>query len=521
MRATKLRTALSELGFNGQTADHGWDPDESQHRALICNLYISGILSKENIWESINVMGGFKDKTKAFKLICGVLETAGAFQPDINKFHHIHVLDNLFEDDSFDQQDIQDFILYWRQFAFARKPLQERNELQKSDWMQDEHRKQAYINNSTVLGLLTSVSPLKKSYHETWVMGASYPTQKLRIEYLKAKMLETGFQPGQTRFLAGKRELTVGLDGKEYMLALADKLGIKYDSAAPTVKRQDGKDYLNYTDPNGKKLYESDMVADVYQAHFGVEIDEKQLIDSDAIETKNRPDTVSTSLDAADKLIQSNKGGVLGNESNIQVLVCSNQPYIRRQTMAAQEAIDQQLNANGLKDVVKITACACGPALSEEAAKASIAVLHSDGLGALGAQQYKALPNAIKKRDPENLMYQSREKVKETFKTFNTKAKTTLSYVNNIVCSYAPHMLVAGVALNCFMYRNEASRGNYIVTNLLYATATALCTSIVSAFHTTCKADWKSIYDHIRKDGVSSFVERVQSANFERSMPAL
>jgi hypothetical protein len=509
----KLRTALNDLGYKGLTIDEpNTQPPrqrvitaEEQHKALIENLYISKTLTPSRIWESINIMGGFKNPRQTFSLICTILENAGAFQNDLSKFNAEHVLDNLFAEERFDKQDVQDFLLYWRQFAFARGVKEERNEIKKTDWMKDEKLVAKYVENSYTLGLMTEDKATRESYHETWVMGASQPVQELRTKYLKAKQ-ETRLETGQVRFLAGKRGLTAGLDGKEYMLALAEKLGIAYEASTPTVARPDKKEYLNYTDPKGRRLYESDMVADVYQTHFGTALEAKQLIDSNAIAEKNRPDTISTSMDAADKLIKRLKEGDLKGQTDIHVLVCSNQPFNKRQTMAAQKAIDQKLKASGLKGIT-ITAHAFGPELTSETAKKRVEVLHSDGIGVLGSEQYAALKDTTPKRDSSCLLYQAREKLKDAFKCLNSTIRL-----------FPVPVLSSIVVVNSILYSRNTEREGYVYCNLCNIALSFLSLNFVFEYQKGMQG-LQTVYHSMVKEGVCSFVQRVQSANFENSMP--
>lgn len=489
MKST-LRTALNALGF----------PEENQHKALIENLYISGILTPQNLWESVTMLGMFANKPKVFSLIVSVLNHAGAFQNNLDHFDVEYILNNLFTEAEFDQQDIYDFILYWGQFAFARKPLQERNDIKRQSWMENEDLRTRYIGNCRILGLVDPIFPDNIALDETWVMGASYPTTKDRLKYLADRIDEDNLQPGKIRLLSGKRELSVGLDTEDGIITLAKKLNIKYNKKSPFVQRADGKTYLNYSISETRRLYESDMMQD--QAAQILNQGGVELIDSEVVLGKGRPDTVITAVDAANALIYRIQHGDLRGKKEINILICSNQPYIERQYLAAKRVVEELLRKNKINVTVNVHRSGYG--MSDEVCHKKINVLHSDGLGVYTNELYKNVTHAPK-RPMSYLLYQSREKTKEMVNFLSSK-------------SFCTTTLAASIAINVVL--NTIILLNFITCSLLFLASTTLIGATNIALNKSLEG-LSIIWDLALKEGPVSFVQRIKDAAMEHNIPAI
>ncbi|MBA8666778.1 hypothetical protein H1Q59_02590 [Holosporaceae bacterium 'Namur'] len=425
-QSSSLMRVLSELGFNGwdkydvdYSYKNGNPPKvvetysaQVQQEAFIKNMYISGLFSKENIWESINIMGGFEDPVSIFNSICTHLSDAGAFQPDLEKFKAAEILKNLFSESVFDNQDIQDFILYWTQTAFNRKVNQERASLATMYWMQDNDLKKDYFENARIMGLVAAKVPLAESYDETWVLGSAALPLIWKMDNLKNTKELKGINPGFERFLTGKRELSnMGvLESPDFIKKVADFIGVKYIGEPNSfIKRPDDKQYLNYAEGETKKVYESDLVRYIYQDCFNKTLDEQNLIDVAAREGTARPDTGDTIKAALNKLIQeAEEKEEFKKGKEITILITSIQPHIERQRIGAQRIIDNELKSKGFAHI-KISTHSLAPELNEQVALANISILHSDMATLISEQYLKITEGKEAKRDAGHLMFQSRQ----------------------------------------------------------------------------------------------------------------
>jgi hypothetical protein len=386
---------------------------EEQAIALVENMYISDLLKPAIIWESICVLKNFKDDKIAFQLINDVLKESGAYseQKDIKNFNAKLILKRLFQKNSiFQLQDAEDFSLYIRQTAFGRDLAQERNNLTKSAWMQDAELIDKYIKNFQTLGLLSREQPSSDTSDEIWVFGASKPVEEVRLRDLNQLIASKGFKTDVIRLLGGKRELSVGLDGKEYILELAKKLERKYDENNPFLMRGN-QEYLNYLE-GVERLYETDMINDLYSSIFGQAVTTKQeVIDSDKAENRNRPDTIQTINDSMTKLLNRIESGDLKNKEEITVLLVSSQPFCERQKLQTKITLDKALKEKNIK--IKIKFESLGREASYELAKSRIEVLHSDGMGSLSATQYQLYTQGENRvREIDLMLYSKRAEIK-------------------------------------------------------------------------------------------------------------
>ncbi|ETO16890.1 HAD-superfamily hydrolase, subfamily IA [Reticulomyxa filosa] len=259
-----------------------------QQKAFITMLYIPGYFLPERVWQDVNSMGGFQDPLLIYEHILNVMNDAKAYPIDPMAFNSTYVIKNLFNNELFDKQDIQDFITYWGQTAFDRKIKQERNEIFEKDWL--IVFAEEYLKSAQVLGLVSKIEPKYRYYDEVWVQGASRQALLDRLEYIK-KYEDAGIQFETIRILNGDRELWAEIEGvnngpnidielgKIYMLDLAIKNGFKINDNQPFVKyekeenlplgRVKNRTYINYADGETRVLDEAIMSEDIKKVVFG------------------------------------------------------------------------------------------------------------------------------------------------------------------------------------------------------------------------------------------------------------
>jgi hypothetical protein len=364
-----------------------------QHEALIENFYLAEYFEEQNLWNTVHALGNFSDNTKAFNLINQVFIKAGANQVNPYKFDAQYVINNLFKENDFDEKDALDFLTYTAQTAFERESWQERDIIATKPWM--EKHKEKYLQNARKLNLVDAVPPIREKYDETWFMGAAAGRIETRLQYLKDT--SDNLDSGIVRFLTGEREVSANLDGKDYIFYLAQKHEIKYDQKNP-FKLINGQQYLNYLPTEPRKLTETYILKDKYKKIFGSELPENWIIDTKQ-QNNERPTTYTTALDAADLMLKQHK------DKELHIRIISNQPYIDRQAVIVQTAINEKISEAKRFDL-SVKVYGTGAAFSSQ-----LKDIHSE-LGALIGEQYKVIIQKIgAKRDSKSLMFQSRPKL--------------------------------------------------------------------------------------------------------------
>lgn len=422
---SKFEHTAKLLKFNGNERISA----KVQQEALLKAFYYAGYFKPENLWQDINHLG-FDNPEDVFLSIMKAVVKSGANQKDQSKFNPTILRKHLFNTDSISESDALDLLMYIGQHAFNRELNQERNELSEQTWM--EQYKSEYTKVATDLGLVERISPSNVMYDEAVVLGAARYTVTGRIlDYIHNTNNGIVIK-GITTALAGKRPLWAEIDGissdvyeqligksregkriedinlqhgtlrevtsggVDYMLALASKIGIEINNDEQTIiyRTEDdipsgfrsGRTYLNYIDTK-KFLTETDMVYDVLDTISKGKI---KVSDTESSPDGSRPDTSSTARDYANSFIERIQSGHFGGQKEFIIYVQSNQPYVKRQTLAVQNEIDRAIEESGIEGL-KIIAEGVGYGVGEISIKRS----HSE-LGALLSVEYQ---NALRENN--------------------------------------------------------------------------------------------------------------------------
>lgn len=435
--------------FESSATKLGFDSAAKQE-ALLKIFYYAGYLNPHSLWTDLNSIEGIKNHAQeAFEIIYPALVGAHADQRDAKQFHPETLRTKLF--DGLSEQESADLLLYLAQHAFNRKLGQERNELTSQNWM-TEHKVE-YIEAAKILGLIDRIEPAHKEYHAGWNAGASRIGVLTRvIDYFNTISSKNIAIKGETSVLAGGRELWAEIDGitpeilkklmdvakskvdidrvdislpsgnnearteegKKYVVELAGRNNIALNPTMPLIKyatkaecpagREPGRWYPNYAAGEGRKLTESLMSQDVLKT-IAADKDVK-IVDTAASTDGERPDTITTAADAAQKVVAKIKAGEYGDQKTFFVLFESNQPYIERQTLATQAAVDEVLVKHGLK-AEGYTIIVDGVGFRN---KQDVATVHSE-LGALVTERMKVAfaEGLIHEHDLRHLLFQTRD----------------------------------------------------------------------------------------------------------------
>lgn len=444
----KHKGLIEYANFKSASTKLGFDSVAKQE-SLLKIFYYAGYLDPHRLWADLNRIDGIKDHAaEAFKLIYPALVEAHADQRDAKQFHPEILRAKLFE--GLNEKESADLLLYIAQHAFNRKLGQERNELKAQDWM-TEYRGE-YIDAARVLGFIDRVEPSYKEYDAGWNAGASRIGLLARvIDYFNTISSKALIIKGETSVLAGGRELWAEIDGitpqvleklmdadkrninmdlvnislpsgsnegraeegKKYIAALAGRNDIALNPEMPLIKyttkaecpagREPSRWYPNYADGEMRKLTESLMSQDVLKTITGNK--DVSIVDTAASVDGMRPNTTTTAADAARKIVAKIKAGEYGTQKTFFILFESNQPYIERQTLATQAAVDEVLAKDGLK-ADGYTIIVDGVGFGN---KQGIETVHSE-LGALLTERMKAAfaSGLIPPHDLSQLLFQSR-----------------------------------------------------------------------------------------------------------------
>lgn len=446
--------AATLLEFTSKSNDSPIVTTKQKQEALLKIFYYAGYFEPKKVWQDIQGVGISNPEKTFYGIMKSVTKASvpEGFDPKILR-------KNLFNDSDLSKSDALDYLLYIGQSAFARNQNQERNELNKENWM-DIH-KDEYFGAAKTLGLVDQRLPQHDSYIESWIAGASRVgvlARLIDINYLlDKKLLKT---TGKTLILAGQRPLWAEIDGispallkqmesaisknisvegmgdvskfieeksklvqegREYMQELATKSRIQLDSINPFIvyEKEDvnmpkglfvGRTYPNYLDINDGYLSETLMSYDLLTKYLSDKIS-IGVIDTKTGSNGSRPDTATTANDAARSLIESIVASHKSdNNTKLEYHVSfhSNQPYIERQTLTAQREVDKELKKRKLSDV-KVTLDGVGFSAKEQ----DVAKIHSE-LGALFLERYKNIAESdaeiIFSRNLGDLTYRTRSK---------------------------------------------------------------------------------------------------------------
>ncbi len=452
--ASNFELAATRLGFAGyKKVDR--DISAANHQeALLKQLQIAGDFQPDKLWHSVNRLG-FKDPVAVFRDIYPAVKKSKADQTDPSKFNAKVLRKNLGKGSLLDEQDLRDLILDMSQNAFGRGAGQERNELSSKAWMSTYERE--YLANAATLRLIDRETPEHQLYDLGWIAGASRIGVLARIidyrnilEKYNIKII------GDTSVLAGARPLWANIDGitptvlqelvgawntrtdldsvdislpvgddqarinegQEYMLTLATKSKIRLNPLSPFIQyktKEDspsgyfpGRVYPHYEQEETRKLTESLMSQDIVSTYLTDQSASVAIVDTQATQHQ-RPTTISTTRDATKNLAQRIIAGEYGSKKEFVVLFQTNNPYIERQTIAAQREANKifkefKLDTKGYTIKIEGIGFKC---------KQDVATIHSE-LAALVAEKWK---NAVElqteegiapKRNIDTLLYQTR-----------------------------------------------------------------------------------------------------------------
>ncbi len=443
--------AANRLGFNGYKKADKIVSAVNQQEALLKQLQMAGYFQPEKLWQDINHLG-VKDPTATFTKMYSAVKKSKADQSDPSKFNAKILRKNLGKGTELDEQDAMDLILYTAQNAFGRKPGQERNELASQDWMNTY--KKEYFAAATTLRLIDREAPERQDYDEAWIAGASRIGVLTRIIDYHYTLSKYGIKVrGATEVLAGERGLWANIDGitpivrdklleayktksdldmidislpagedrsrieegQEYMTGVAARYGIKLNLTSPFIQYTTKEDcppghfparvYPNYATTESRKLTETLMSQDLIATYPPSGTNTITTVDTLA-DQHQRPTTASTARDAATKLVKNIIDGHYGDQKEFTVLFETNNPYIERQTIAAQREVNKVLKDYKLDNkgyIVKIEGVGFK-------CKQDVTTVHSE-LAALIAEKWKTATgeDISPKRPIEKLQFQTRD----------------------------------------------------------------------------------------------------------------
>ena len=452
--------AALELGFLGYKKGNGVNISMEQHQEALLKIFqLAGYFNLSSIWNDLNCIGSIPNIEKVFDEISCIMKYSHADQPDPRKFDATYMRLNLFQNDSFDLHDALDFILYMAQHAFGRQNGQERYELVSPDWL--TNNMDYYREIVRLLRLIDREYPTLSEYDSCWIAGAGRASLSQRIIDYNYYIHSQGIKiKGESLILAGEREIWANIDGippemheklletfqknddidtlnfssllddrygtimegKRYMMDLARFYNIKLNASKPFVEYENQREcpqgrfpkriYANYDDTNETmKLTETLISQDLLKTYSNHNTEKINVIDTRA-HKQDRPDTASTARDAAERLIRRILAGEYGEQKIFNILLCTNNPSIERQALAAQRQVDQMLEKYGLtEEDFQIKIEGVGFSCSQ-----SLATVHSE-FGALITEKYKhAIADIEKtlrkgpKRDIHRLLLQTRDK---------------------------------------------------------------------------------------------------------------
>ncbi|CAF0942591.1 unnamed protein product [Rotaria sordida] len=439
VKPSKYMLATEKMGFIGYEKSNGQRVTmEQQQEALLRIFQLAGYFTLPNIWHDLNSIQCIKNLENVFQEISAVVKFSNADQPDPRQFNAKYMRKNLFKSNNMDLQDALDLILYIIQYAYTRQIGQERYELVSPDWIityANEYRQAARL-----LRLIDREYPSLNEYDGAWIAGAARIDLVQRILDFNYQIMTRNIKiDGETLVLAGEREIWANIDGispsirkqllkisqnnididtisllsstiddstrinegKSYMIHLAKSYNIKLNASQPFIQYQSKEEcpldrfpdriYANYDVNETSKLTETLLSHDLLQT-FSNNIANKICIIDTLAQEQIRPNTASTARDAAERLIKRIFIGDYGDKKTFFILLCTNNPYIERQTLTTQRHVNGVMEKYGLieKDYqIKIEGFGCS-------CKQPLIIVHSE-LSALTAEKWKFAVNDIQK----------------------------------------------------------------------------------------------------------------------------
>ncbi len=395
VNASHLEDAFMQMGFEKQTISGEKISVEKQINDVFSIFHMAGYLTKDTLWQSIAHIRTIADadKKNIHQRFLSVLDKTKGLQTQTKDF----------QVDSFRQQigntldplTWMDFCLYLAQYGCDRSPGQERHEMVEKEWMKGSEND--YMVPAKELGLIAEKEPQHNHYDFVWIAGAGRPRFLQRFQMFKKYQSQVSFV-SPVYALAGFRELYADIDGigegqsrieegKKYLTGLADQFKIPYNKEQPFIKYSDGETakkqdrmpsrfYLNTI--SDQRLTEAHLARDLVQ-----EIPNAIVIDARVEEGYHRATTQSTSQAAIAHFINRIKGGEFGSKKTFNLLLVSNNPFIKRQELVVKRVIREGMQKHHelASYIIKVEGIG-------SASQSDIQVIHAE-LGLLFSEMWK------------------------------------------------------------------------------------------------------------------------------------
>lgn len=383
---------------------------EEQVQTIFHYLYLLGYLTPGLFGTAIEYL----DAAKPFYDSKGVQLPREKIVKDLNdifrssheekQFNPIVFVRGLVQLDYFSIDDWIDWVTFLRQYAFDRKYNVERDKLLPSAQL-EQHVKQLG-ERAKKLGIITPCPPAHQSYDAIGIMGASSPRVTGRIEYFQTLPV----QCEKVFALSGFRELSVGLDTKEVMHAVAAVV-------------EPGKTFQLETRGSGsteRRFLSGITVTETMMVHHrlatlcpGKNI---AIIDSPAAQDHWRATTKQNGKDIAkiivDQLVEQGGG-------NYSLMIIAEQPYPMRMELEVRQAIEEEISARHLPAAVALSVTVEGVGkgvLPEELLDIKRMTEICSEFGATSGAQFSYARAELKKvypsatfRDPQAILFRTRE----------------------------------------------------------------------------------------------------------------
>jgi len=211
---TKIENFLSKIGFT----------KKEERSAILRILELSGNLEKETFFKDLEILKFHfqSDTVRRFPDLTTLSQNYPSSKVD---------LENFFEDSSFSEENIRDYLIFTTQKLFGRKVGQERNEITKQEWL-EQNSEQIY----EVLQNLDMTQDDKSLFDRAdyaFVFGAAFARIHKRCESLIKEIKENNLEiNGNKIFLVcGLREVPFEFneESKQYSVK---KSSVDYSSVS-------------------------------------------------------------------------------------------------------------------------------------------------------------------------------------------------------------------------------------------------------------------------------------------------
>jgi hypothetical protein len=372
----KLQLALKYLGLDC----------EAQAYALFSNLWIADYLSDPTIERCVSYLAAEKKFNSSVEQVLQDIKSARDAALQRESFDLEIFANHFCAQDYFSSTDIVEILLFLIQTSFDRKFGQERNNLKFQTWMENPETAQAFLYNCELLGLLSPKLPQRQKYDITVVMGGAYERAKSRISYLEEQGL---LEKSKQVFLltTDTRPLSVGLDGEENILRIAQALSREYNQANLSATSEGGRKVLNVKS-SADQITEKDMMYYLYKEICSQALDQSSCIASVKQEGHWRATTVSNASSIAEIILKKPV------KQKVYVAVISSQPDILRMEISVRNTVCSKLSGSSRVEIEGI-----GPGIDKALQFQKISEINS-AQAALLSEFYNA---SKKQSDPSEL----------------------------------------------------------------------------------------------------------------------